>query len=93
VDGRVNLGRLRVLLGRARAVVRLELLRERLWKTPADATISLAGMRLRITDGPNTYMQYKDEFLRRNYAFTALSAARTWGSSRCPRFATTRAPA
>jgi FkbM family methyltransferase len=34
-----------------------------------DSLASFGGLHLRITDGPNFYMQYKDEFIRRIYHF------------------------
>lgn len=71
----MNLTRLRVLIGRTRAAFRLESLRARLWRQPAGAIVTLDGMRLRITDGPNAYVQYKDEFVRRNYSFQSTSAS------------------
>ena len=67
--------RLRRLLRRALADVRLEFARHRLLRTPDGSVVRIAGLRLRITDGANTYMQYKDEFVRRNYAFESDSHA------------------
>jgi FkbM family methyltransferase len=71
----MSIGRWRVLLGRGRIAVRLERLRNRLWDAAPGSEVDLAGMRLRITDGPNAFMQYKDEFVRRNYAFKTSTPA------------------
>lgn len=65
-------GRLRGLAGRGKRELRLEWLRHRLWTLPADSTVMIDGMRLRITDGANAYMQFKDEFVRNNYGFEAV---------------------
>jgi FkbM family methyltransferase len=45
--------------------------REQLWNRPADSVVDLGdtGYRVRITDGPNAYMQYKDVFVRGIYRF------------------------
>ena len=67
-------GRLRGLAGRTVRSVRLELLRHRLWTSRGESTVSIDGLRLRVTDGPNAYMQYKDEFVRRNYSFASTRA-------------------
>lgn len=64
-------GRLRGLAGRTTQVLRLEWVRYRVWAAPADATVMIDGLRLRITDGPNAYRQYRDVFVRRTYAFPA----------------------
>jgi FkbM family methyltransferase len=63
-------GRLRGLAGRTLGTIRLEFLRNRLWNARPNSVIEIGGLRMRITDGPNAYMQHKDEFVRRNYAFT-----------------------
>ena len=47
----------------------LRVCRKLLWKLPPDARVRCFGYTVRITDGPNFYMQYKDEFLRRIYHF------------------------
>ncbi|HEY8751016.1 MAG TPA: FkbM family methyltransferase [Tepidisphaeraceae bacterium] len=49
----------------------LAALRRRLWDKPAGSLISVEGYRLRITDGPNAYMQIKDVFVRGIYRFAA----------------------
>ncbi|HLL89938.1 MAG TPA: FkbM family methyltransferase [Tepidisphaeraceae bacterium] len=46
-------------------------LRRRLWNKPPGAVVKLGDHRVRITDGPNAYMQYKDVFVRGVYQFTA----------------------
>ncbi len=49
--------------------VELSKLRKRLWDRPEGAVVKLGGFRVRITDGPNAYMQYKDVFVRGIYRF------------------------
>ncbi|MFI5310335.1 MAG: FkbM family methyltransferase [Gemmatimonadales bacterium] len=61
--------RLRRFARRTMAELRLELLRHRLMRAPDGGEVRVDGLHLRITDGANTYMQYKDEFVRHNYAF------------------------
>lgn len=50
-------------------------MREKLWDLPGGSVVNLGeragGVKIRITDGPNAYMQYKDEFVRGVYRFTA----------------------
>jgi len=41
----------------------------RMWDKPAGAVVKMADYRVRITDGPNAYMQYKDVFVRGIYRF------------------------
>jgi FkbM family methyltransferase len=45
--------------------------RQALWSQPAGAMVMLGktGYEVRITDGPNAYMQYKDVFIRGIYRF------------------------
>ncbi|MFI5310985.1 MAG: FkbM family methyltransferase [Gemmatimonadales bacterium] len=62
--------RVRKAVRRALSELRLEFVRHRLLRAADGSVVHVAGLRLRITDGPNAYMQYKDEFVRRNYAFT-----------------------
>lgn len=50
---------------------KLRALRRRLWDRPAGAVVKLGEQRVRITDGPNAYMQYKDVFVRGIYRFNA----------------------
>ena len=47
----------------------LRKLRQRLWEKPAKSLCQIGDHRLRITDGPNAYMQYKDVFVRGIYRF------------------------
>jgi len=49
----------------------LAVIKKRLWDEPADSVVPLGdtGYRVRITDGPNAYMQYKDVFVRGIYRF------------------------
>jgi FkbM family methyltransferase len=78
VDSSTMLTLLRRLRGVARRTlldIRLELLRHRLFGAPPSRAVTVGGFRLRITDGPNTYMQYKDECVRRIYAFRSERAA------------------
>jgi FkbM family methyltransferase len=63
--------RVRKLVRRALTELRLELVRHRLLRAADGSVVRVAGLRLRITDGANAYMQYKDEFVRRNYAFAS----------------------
>lgn len=50
--------------------VSLPALRRRLWDKPAGSLVKFLDYRIRITDGPNAYMQLKDVFVRGNYRFT-----------------------
>lgn len=63
--------RVRRVLRRALAELRLELVRHRLLRAADGSVVHVGGLRLRMTDGANAYMQYKDEFVRRNYAFAS----------------------
>jgi FkbM family methyltransferase len=49
----------------------LAVVKKRLWDKPANSVVRLGdtGYRVRITDGPNAYMQYKDVFVRGIYRF------------------------
>jgi FkbM family methyltransferase len=67
--------RLRAWARRALIELRLELLRNRLFGRQSPGRATIAGLRLRITDGPNAYMQYKDEFVRHCYAFASDRAS------------------
>lgn len=53
-----------------RSPASLKALRRRLWDKPAGSLVKLGDYRIRITDGPNAYMQYKDVFVRGIYRFT-----------------------
>jgi FkbM family methyltransferase len=68
------LRRLRALARRTITELRLELWRHELFGAAASQTVDVGGFRLRITDGPNAYMQYKDECVRGIYAFQSDSA-------------------
>ena len=46
-------------------------LRALAWPLAGGTLVECFGWKVRITDGPNFYMQYKDEFLRRVYHFQA----------------------
>lgn len=50
--------------------VSLAALRRRLWDKAPGALAKFLRYRIRITDGPNAYMQLKDVFVRGNYRFT-----------------------
>lgn len=63
--------RARRFLRRTWTELRLEVARLRLLRTPDGGVVRAGGFVLRVTDGPNTYMQYKDELVRRSYAFTS----------------------
>ena len=65
-----------MLFRRLRAAVRqslrellLELARSRILRVPDGGRLTVGGLSLRVTDGLNAYMQYKDELVRRCYAF------------------------
>ena len=47
----------------------LAALRRRVWDKPPGSLVKLLDYRLRITDGPNAYMQCKDVFVRGIYRF------------------------
>ncbi len=49
--------------------LRLAWLKKRLWKQPAGTLVRYKGHTVRITDGPNTYVGFKDIFVRRIYHF------------------------
>jgi len=61
--------RVRRTLRRWLLELRLELVRHRLLRAPPGSRVRVGGLDLRITDGPNAYMQFKDEFVRRSYGF------------------------
>lgn len=65
------LWRVRRVGRRALAELRLEFARHRLLRSAEGSVTRVGGLRLCITDGANAYMQYKDEFVRRNYAFAS----------------------
>ena len=69
--GMIN--RLRIVVGRARRDFAMRALRERLDRAAPGDLITIDGLRLRITDGPNAYMQYKDEFVQGIYRFTTTN--------------------
>lgn len=68
------LHRLRALVRRAVTTVDLQLARRRVFHARAGDTARLGPFVLRVTDGPNAYMQYKDEVVRGCYAFASRSA-------------------
>jgi FkbM family methyltransferase len=49
----------------------LAALRQDLWDQPPGAIIGFRNLQLRITDGPNAYMQLKDVFFRGIYRFAS----------------------
>lgn len=69
------LRRLRRALSRARRDLGLEFLRRRLFGVADGSVVSMGGLTMRVTDGINAYMQFKDELVLRNYAFRANGAA------------------
>lgn len=71
---RMLAGRVRGLIGRTVSALRLEWMRHRLWRVAPGSVVTLGGLRLRVTDGPNAFMQFKDEFVRGNYAFRTNEA-------------------
>lgn len=50
---------------------RLSVLRKKTMKLKTRAVVPCLNYNVRITDGPNFYMQYKDEFINRIYNFNA----------------------
>jgi FkbM family methyltransferase len=67
------INRLRVVAGRARREFAMKSLRERLEHSAPGELVTIGNLRLRITDGPNAYMQYKDEFVQGIYRFTTTN--------------------
>lgn len=66
----MNFTRLLIESGRhALHRLRLSLFRRRVWDREPGAVIGFPGYSVKITDGPNFYMQYKDEFVNRIYHF------------------------
>ena len=63
--------RLRALARRFVTEMRLEFLRARLGAVTGGDTVAIGDLSVRVTDGINAYMQYKDEVVRRVYAFAA----------------------
>jgi FkbM family methyltransferase len=51
---------------------RLQTLRSEVWQRGWGEVVEFDGLTVRITDGPNFYMQYKDEFVQGVYLFEAL---------------------
>jgi len=47
-------------------------LRKKAWGQKSGAIMRCSNYTVRITDGPNFYIQYKDEFIRRIYHFEAI---------------------
>lgn len=50
---------------------RLSVVRKKTWELKTGAVVRCLNYSVRITDGPNFYMQYKDEFINRIYNFNA----------------------
>lgn len=67
------LWRVRRVARRAADELRLELVRHRLLRAAEGSVVRVGGLQLRVTDGANAYMQYKDELVRRSYAFASTS--------------------
>ena len=65
--------RVRLLVKRTLRELRLEWLRYRVWNTSSGEMLDLGPLRIRVTNGPNAYMQFKDEMVRRIYAFSSAS--------------------
>lgn len=57
--------------GDRRTKLHLARLKEAVWDKEAGSEVRCLDYSVRITDGPNFYMQYKDEFVRRIYDFDA----------------------
>ena len=65
--------RLRAAVRQSLRELRLEFLRSRILRVPDGGQVTVGGLSLRVTDGLNAYMQYKDELVRRCYAFETSS--------------------
>src|SRR5690242_15479864 len=52
--------------------INLLLFRRRTWSLMPRSVIRFMNYTVQITDGPNFYMQYKDEFINRIYQFDAV---------------------
>jgi FkbM family methyltransferase len=63
------------LVRQARQIVVLKAVRMKAWSLPNGSAVSLAGYRIRITDGPNLYIQYKDIFVHHIYRFVSEKKA------------------
>ncbi len=50
-----------------------EFIRSRVERTPDGGIVHLAGLSIRITDGPSAFRMYQDAFVRRSGAFTTAS--------------------
>ena len=61
--------RLRAAVRQSLRELQLELARSRMLRVPDGGRLTVGGLSLRVTDGLNAYMQYKDELVRRCYAF------------------------
>ena len=61
--------RLRAAVRRSLRELQLEFVRSRLLRVADGGHVTVGGLSLRVTDGLNAYMQYKDELVRRCYAF------------------------
>ena len=61
--------RLRAAVRRSLRELHLEFVRSRVLRVPDGGHVTVGGLSLRVTDGLNAYMQYKDELVRRCYAF------------------------
>ena len=61
--------RLRAAVRQSLRELQLEFVRNRIFRVPDGGHVTVGGLSLRVTDGPNAYMQYKDELVRGCYAF------------------------
>ncbi len=61
----------KMFLGRFRADWKLSSFRRDVWDLQTNALVRFLNFELAITDGPNFYMQFKDEFVRGIYRFEA----------------------
>ena len=64
--------RLRAAVRQSVCELKLEIARRRILRVPDGGRVTVSGLTFRVTDGLNAYMQYKDELVRRCYAFETL---------------------
>jgi FkbM family methyltransferase len=71
LKSKAALGRAIGRFGINRATLEIERLRRAFWKQPPGALVRYLNYNIRITDGPNFYIQCKDEFVHQIYHFDA----------------------
>lgn len=70
---RLKVRQLRITASQIKQQLYLNRMRARLWNKPPGSQMPCLHYSVRITDGPNFYMQFKDEFIRRIYHFESNS--------------------